>query len=292
MVPRLPRDGRLALLGLLVLLLAARPAAAGSLQALVPAYFYPINGDPNNGWNRMDAAAGQIKLTAILNPDSGPGPTQNSDYVTAVNNLEAAGGRILGYVYTQYGARSKAAVEADINTYFSFYHNINGIFFDQQSTNPAEVGYYHDLYNYVKGLNKAYEVIANPGTNTDPAYLSKATRTADALVTFEDTAANYATYTPAPWTSGYSADHFGNIVHTEPTAAGMLTDLQLAMQRNAGLVYVTDRTLPNPYDQLPSYWDQEVAAIKSSAVPEPAGVLLLAAGALSLLGWRNRRRAA
>src|SRR5215472_2688384 len=77
MLPRFPRDGRLALLGVLVLLLAARPAAAGSLGVLVPAYFYPsfLGSD----WDRMDTAAGKIPLTAIMNPASGPGPSQNSD---------------------------------------------------------------------------------------------------------------------------------------------------------------------------------------------------------------------
>jgi hypothetical protein len=287
MLPRFPRDSRLALLGVLALLLAARPAAAGSLGVLVPAYFYPsfLGSD----WDRMDTAAGKIPLTAIMNPASGPGPSQNSDYVTAVNKLEAAGGRVVGYVYTSYGARPLADVEADVLSYKTFY-NINGIFFDQQSTsnNPAVVDYYKQLYDYVKSLNPAYEVIGNPGTNPDPAYLS--TPTADVEVTFENFAANYPAYAPALWMSGYSAGHFANIVHTEPTAAGMLADLQRAEQNNAGLVYVTNRTLPNPYDQLPSYWDQEVAAIElANAVPEPSGVMLLAAGALSLLGWRWAR---
>ena len=47
----------------------------------------------------------------------------------------------------------------------------------------------------------------------------------------------------------------------------MLADLSKAVSLNAGYVYITDQTLPNPYAQLPSYWDQEVAAIAS--VPEP-----------------------
>jgi hypothetical protein len=203
-----------------------------------------------------------------------------------VNNLRAAGGHVLGYVYTNYGNRSEAAVEADINAYVNFYH-IDGFFIDQQSTDPTEVSYYAALYNYVKGLNPNYEVIANPGTNTDQAYLQ--TPTADVLVTFEGTAVTYAGYTPAPWTSQYAADHFANIVYNEPTAAGMAADLQLAQQRNVGQVYVTDGNLPNPYDHLPSYWDQEVQALTPSTVPEPSAVVLLTAGGLSLLGWRRAR---
>jgi len=37
----------------------------------------------------------------------------------------------------------------------------------------------------------------------------------------------------------------------------------------------------NPYDHLPSYWDQEVAAISSSSsLPEPSALAMLASGGL------------
>jgi hypothetical protein len=42
----------------------------------------------------------------------------------------------VGYVYTDWGARSLSAVEADVNAYYSWY-GVNGIFFDQASTNCA-----------------------------------------------------------------------------------------------------------------------------------------------------------
>jgi hypothetical protein len=283
MRPPFRPDFRFGVLGLALLVLGAQPVAADQLQALVPAYFYPTG---NPYWGELDAAASQIRVTAIMNPDSGPGSSADPNYVAAVNNLEAAGGHVLGYVYTSYGTRSLAAVETDINSYISYYH-INGIFFDEQSTDPADVSYYQTLYNYVKSLNPAYEVIANPGTNTAQAYLSAPT--ADALVTFEDTATAYASYSPASWTSAYSADDFANLIHTQPTAAGMVADLQLAQQRNAGLVYVTDDTLPNPYDRLPSYWDQEVAAIAASATPEPSSMALLVTGAIAVGLSRMKR---
>jgi hypothetical protein len=233
----------------------------------------------------MTTAARIIDLTAILNPASGPGTSADLNYVNAVNNLHAAGGHVVGYVFTDYGNRPESAVEADIRSYISFY-KIDGIFLDQQSTDPTKVGYYADLYNFIKNQNPSYQVIANPGTNTDEAYLS--TPTADVLVTFENTASNYPGATPAPWTSNYSTNHFANLIHTEPTVAGMAADLLLAQQRNVGWVFVTDAGLPNPYDRLPSYWDQEVALI--AGVPEPSSVWLLATGALVLLGRRRTRK--
>jgi len=79
-----------------------------------------------------------------------------------------------------------------------------------------------------------------------------------------------------------------------PTVAGMNADLALAVQRNVGYVYVTDQDLPNPYAQLPSYWDQEVAAIDSiGSTPEPSGWILAILGATGCsfaAAIRKRRR--
>ncbi|HLK14652.1 MAG TPA: PEP-CTERM sorting domain-containing protein, partial [Fimbriimonadaceae bacterium] len=62
--------------------------------------------------------------------------------------------------------------------------------------------------------------------------------------------------------------------------------------RNAGSVFVTDQVydpnqgLFNPYDQLPSYWDQEVAAL----APEPGTLLVVGLGSALLLRSRKRSK--
>src|SRR5207302_896442 len=77
---------------------------------VVPAYFYagPL-------WTSMNWAAGRVPLVAIMNPNSGPGLTQDPQYVTAVNNLRAAGGKVIGYVSTSYTTRATNAVKTDID---------------------------------------------------------------------------------------------------------------------------------------------------------------------------------
>ena len=70
-------------------------ARAGNVGVIVPSYFYPGTGGPGgvgDGWAAMAAAASQIPVTAILNPDSGPLPgPADPNYITAMTNLEMPG---------------------------------------------------------------------------------------------------------------------------------------------------------------------------------------------------------
>jgi hypothetical protein len=152
------------------------------IGVLVPAYFYPGTGGPGgtgDGWAALAAAASQVAVTAIFNPDSGPAPgPADANYVSALTNLENAGGKAIAYVYTNYAAASLATVEGEVNTYVSQYGSlINGFFVDGMTNDSgtADVAYYHSLYAYIKSLSAAYEVMGNPGTSTVPAYLTSAT---------------------------------------------------------------------------------------------------------------------
>jgi hypothetical protein len=237
-------------------LTSATPAAS----LLVPAYFYPVAG---GGWDQMAAAAKSVPVTAILNPDSGPGPTADPVYVAAVNKLRDDGGRVIGYVHTSYGQRPLATVEAEVRDYASFYQ-LDGFFVDETATDSGHVSYYHALDAYMKSLNSQYEVIGNPGTSTQQTYLTSPT--ADVLVDFEDNQGAYAGASPASWVSQYGSQDFANIVGRVKSLKKMKADLALALKRDAGYVYVTDQNLNDDntaYDRLPVYWNQEVAAIKA-----------------------------
>jgi hypothetical protein len=274
------------------------------MSILVPAYFYPGTGGTEgytDGWAQMAASAGQVPITAIFNPASGPGPSPDPNYITAMTNLELAGGKVVAYIFTDYGNVPVATVEGEINTYLSQYGNltsnsiknlINGFFFDQMSNLPSEVSYYQTLYTYVKGLGSSYQVIGNPGTTTDQSYLSSSPPTANTIMTYEGSAANYAAATPPSWVYSYPASDFANTIYAESTLSGMFGDIALANERNVGYVYVTDETLNPPtgylYDRLPSYWNEEVAGVAS--IPEPGSLILLAPGLLvSIAGVRGGR---
>ena len=253
---------------------------AHAVNILLPAYFYPSS-DPNQSfWDEMTAAAGPVGITAIMNPGNGPGLSVNSDYTTAVDAFRAAGGKVLGYAHTSYGARPQAEVLSEVASYASFY-NIDGIFLDEMSNQSVDLAYYHSLYSSIKLTNPGYRIFGNPGTNTLESYLTAA----DVLVTFENQT-GYDAYTPDTWTNNYSADHFAHLLYNVSGEAAMLENVALAADRNVGYLYITNDILPNPWDTLPHYWNAEVSAV--AAVPEPSSGLLLLAG-LGLIGIRYQK---
>ena len=253
---------------------------AHAVNILLPAYFYPSS-DPNQSfWDEMTAAAGQVGITAIMNPDNGPGSSVNSDYTTAVDVFRAAGGKVVGYAHTSYGARSQADVLSEVASYASFY-NIDGIFLDEMSNTSVDFAYYQSLYNSIKSTNPGYRIFGNPGTNTLESYLTAA----DVLVTFENQT-GYDTFTPDTWTNNYTADHFAHLLYNVNDKAAMLAYVALAADRNVGYLYITNDILTNPWDTLPQYWNAEVSAV--SSIPEPSSGLLVLAG-LGLIGFRYHK---
>ena len=255
-----------------------------SANILVPAYFYPSLDPAQSNWDEMTAAASKTNITAIMNPANGSGSAANSDYTAAINTFRAAGGQVIGYVPTTYGARAQADVLAEVSKYQHFY-NVDGIFLDEMSNLASNLAYYQTVYGGIKAINSAYSVFGNAGTNTLEGYLTAA----DVLVTFENQT-GYATYVPDAWTQNYAANRFEHLLYNVGSESTMLSDIALAQERNAGYVYVTDdnnanpNSINNPWDTLPSYWNAEVNRVTT---PLPAsGVLLFSS--LGLMGlWRK-----
>ena len=144
--------------GIACLLTACGPMLAAPLGITVPAYFYP-----GPLWDQLNAAAGEVPLTAIMNPASGPqaGPADVTNYNFAVRALQAAGGRVIGYVSTRYGDRPLSEVIADIDLYLTQYTPLNGFFMDEMKQAPGAVDllYYQEIYRYIKSKNAAYHEI-------------------------------------------------------------------------------------------------------------------------------------
>lgn len=228
--------------------------SAQAREILVPAYFYP-----GPDWDRLVSAARIADITAIVNPANGPGEGWNPDYATAINRLRMARGKVIGYVNTDYGRRPIREVYDDLERYSGLY-NIDGFFIDQMANDSEEtifgrkrINYYAQIYRHIKDMDPDFRVIANPGSNVPEVYLNRPC--ADIVVTFENSS-GYREYRPEPWMDRYPG-RFAHLVYGVSIPEQMREFAELAEERGINSLFVTDGMLPNPWNALPPYWDEE-----------------------------------
>jgi hypothetical protein len=201
-----------------------------------------------------------VPIVAIVNPASGPGGSQDSNYVSGINELRDAGVMVLGYVSTAYTSRSLTAVRGDIDRWDSWY-NVDGIFFDEQTNTAGGETYYTQAGDYAESKGLDFTV-GNPGANSRTSYLS----TVDVVLIYESPGLpNLSNY--ASWESADN-NKLGMIpfsVSSLPTS--WLEDATAFI----GWVYVTNDSLPNPWDSLPAYFDDMAALLDDGSSLPPGG---------------------
>lgn len=279
--------------GILTLIASAQTVTASSVQMLYPLYNYPNWWNTSTYvWDDIASDGNRIPITAIINPNNGPGGagSPNSDYIQGLSDLTAGDVDTIGYVHTSYGTRDINDVKADIKKYNDDFttgttYSVTGIFIDEASTDPGSLGYYAQIFDYVKNNpdNPNLDfLVLNPSTNTPESYLDYA----DVLIVFEDTYSNWLSYTPDPYVANYSSDRFSYLVHS---VSGGTTEMEnainLGLTRNFMRGFVTDDTLSNPWDNLPTFWEEEVSYMEGiNTLPEPATIPLLGIGLVGLGG--------
>jgi hypothetical protein len=255
-------------LALMLLWAGLAPAAEPEprLRLLVPAYFYPA-GEGLKHWERLIAAAKRVPVVAIVNPASGPGDKADANYTRLLDRAKRQPGlTLLGYVSTRYAKRPLADVKADVDCWLRLYPQIHGIFFDEQASAADQTGYYAALYADVRKERKLRLVVTNPGTTCAEAYLEKPA--ADVACLFEG-ADGFATWKPPEWVGKYGARRFAAIAYKVGEAEQMRKAVAAAAEKGAGWLYVTDAAGNNPWDRLPAYWDEEVAAVSKANARKP-----------------------
>ena len=237
------------------------------MKVMVPAYFDPSSYD----WIRMEAQALKMpgRLCAIANPNSGPGSSYDPSYKSVIDTMHADSGLVIGYVHTSYGTRSLSLVEADINSWYSFYPALDGIFIDEQPNTTGEESYYAQLYGYIKQKDSTAIVVTNPGINTIESYLVyNGNRISDVTCVFESYT-GFNAWTPSSWCSKYDRDNF-YVIPYDISSANWLNAVNRAASFNVGWIYCTDATLPNPYGALPSYFEEFCNYILTGIPPSPS----------------------
>jgi hypothetical protein len=238
-------------------LAASRP----KLKLLLPLYSYPNWYYPDRYlWTQVAAVAGLVEIVAIINPENGPGGgPPNTDYQRGIADLRRAGIKLVGYIHTDYGRRQLQSVKTDIDIYARHFE-VDGIFIDEVSTDPDRFGYNRQIDRYAKSYPRLQQTILNPGTTIDENYLRHGI--GDTIAIFENDRIAWDNYQPPAYLATYPRSRFAALVHTTASTQAMVAIVDRALKLGFGYIYVTDaHNFPpncNPWDKLPSYWQQEV----------------------------------
>ncbi|KRT57391.1 spherulation-specific family 4 protein, partial [endosymbiont of Ridgeia piscesae] len=155
-----------------------------------------------------------------------------------------------------YNSRTLDDMKRDILSYAQNF-DIHGIFFDEAATGAEQAAIYQDLTAYARGLGLNF-IVANPGTATDQAYMT-GDNGVDNAVTFESDYAHWLSASqPSDWTQTAAPGQTTALIYDVPDAAQMQAMANRAAQWNFGYLYITDDSLDNPWDSLPSYWNDLV----------------------------------
>lgn len=240
----------------------AADAASASLQIGAINYEYPSQ-VVSTGWNTL-RSAGNEPTFVVANPASGPGVSQNSDWLNAITLSRTAGIKVLGYITTDSGSgpgtRSASLVTADIDAWDSFY-TVDGYFFDTTPTgaNGDKTAYFASICDYAHAKGAGRMVVVNPGAYPlSRAYVDKA----DVVCVFEGAYSGYSSVVVDSWATAYvqglPATKFMHLVYSVPGAAEMALAMAHAVSLDVGWFYAASTN--GAWVGIPSYYSAEVAA--------------------------------
>src|SRR5213594_1106255 len=224
-------------------------AATSNSGIVIPLYTYPTDGS----WSaslQAKKAHPNVPIIAIINPSDGPGGSSDSNYVQGVKNFQAAGIIVIGYVATGYASHGMSDLDTQISLYKTWY-SVNGIFFDEMSNNQGNENYYSTLNTYVKSLGMTM-TMGNPGTSVPSSYIG----ILDSLCIFEQGGLPTLSYL-----SSYSGHPKSNFAYIGLSVSTLNTSYEVSSSNYVQWIYITDAGGGNPYDVLPSYFMNEVAAL-------------------------------
>jgi len=224
-------------------------AAPTNSGIVIPLYTYPTDGSWAATLQAKNAHP-NVPIIAVINPNNGPGGSSDSNYVQGVKNFQAAGIIVLGYVATGYASHAMSNLDAEINSYWNLYR-VNGIFFDEMANNQGNENYYSTLNTYVKSLGMTM-TMGNPGTSVPSSYIG----TLDSLCIFEQGGLPTLSYL-----SSYSGHPKSNFAYIGLSVSSLSTSYETSSSNYVQWIYITDAGGGNPYNVLPSYFMNEVAAL-------------------------------
>jgi hypothetical protein len=225
--------------------------AAGANGTIIPLYTRPSDAS----WSAVVSAKRAhpaVPAVVIINPADGPGLAAQGDYAAGVSRLIGAGLKVIGYVHTRYGRRDASEVEQEIDRYRAWYPGVTGIFFDEMSDATGFEAYYRGLGDYAKSHGSDLTV-GNPGADLPASYLGSA----DVFIIRESKG--------VPAASTLNGSHLAPREGLGALCYGVAdfdAAFVAAVRSQVGYIYLQSDTLPNPWDTVPAYLSELLAALE------------------------------
>jgi hypothetical protein len=216
----------------------------------------PLYSPPGSTWYSViqaKTAYPYVPMVVIIDISNGPGASANSNYASWIGKLQSAGILVVGYVYTEFGARSIASAESDMSSYQKWYH-LNGIFFDQMSAQESADYYYSQLESYANSLGLPFTIgnagMAVPSSEVGLFHLT---------IIYEGAGTPNSNFLSLE-TSGHNRNDFAMIAYDSQFSSSYIQDAS----GYVGYLYLTNDGMPDPYDTIPSYFTSVVSELSTS----------------------------
>ena len=193
-----------------------------------------------------------VPILAVINPNNGPGTAALSDYMAGISKLTSAGVKVIGYVFTSYGARPAADVQADMARWRSLYPGVSGSSSTRWSTSRARRPTTRASPRPPRRAASTSRS-ATPGSDGGPSYVG----TVDTILIYESPGLPSGAALGG-WHTAHDRHNFGIIPYGIPA---MDAAFVAAAKPTCGYIFLQNDVLPNPWDTLPPYFDQLVAAL-------------------------------
>ncbi|MDT9680820.1 spherulation-specific family 4 protein [Streptomyces sp. TRM76323] len=222
----------------------------------VPGYAHPLLAPVE--WAELTRPGVPVHW-AVLNVADGPGAWPDPHCLEAATRLRNAGVRVLGHLGLGGGDRPFGDTVSEAHRHLDWYR-VDGYFLARCPTQRQDLPEVRRLTATLKALLDRVDgghLVLGHGGPPHPGYAD----TADQLVTFSGSWAEYRWSQAAEWTADHPPERFVHFVHGVPRAH-LGEAVRIARWQGAGTVFFTDRTgQTGPFAALPGYWDEIVSQI-------------------------------
>jgi len=227
------------------------PVITSFQGTIIPLYSHPF--DP--AWSSLLEANTTLETIAIINPKNGPvecNTTMSDEYQVGINQLKTHSIKVIGYVYSKYGARPIDEVKTDIARYKECYTNLDGFFVDETNSSAQSASYYQQLSSFAKEGNGSQKVVLNPGVYPDEEIV----QASDITIIYENGGEMYDAISPPTYISKYPSSKFALLGYSVAQTAVTSEKLKKLTSFKVGYVYLTEDGVndDNPWDTLSSYY--------------------------------------